>query len=144
MNEELQSTNAELQTINDELRQRTHEANQATAFLQSILASIQAGVVVMDHQFKLLSWNQQTEDLWGLRSEEVSGQSFFNLEIGLPVDQLRETIRRCIAGANQLESIIPAVNRRGRSFSCRITCNPLMGLDQERQGVILMMEEVNT
>ncbi|XHX77116.1 MAG: CheR family methyltransferase [Stenomitos frigidus ULC029] len=142
MNEELQSTNEELQAMNDELRQRTDEANQASAFLQSILASIQAGVVVMDNQFNLLSWNQQTENLWGLRSEEVAGQSFFNLEIGLPVDQLRETIRRCIAGADQLELTIPAINRRGRSFDCRILCNPLIGAEQERQGVILIMEEV--
>ncbi|PSB28626.1 CheR family methyltransferase [Stenomitos frigidus] len=141
-NEELQSTNSELQAINDELHQRTNEANQANAFLQSILASIRAGVVVMDNQFNVLSWNKQTENLWGLSSDEVAGQSFFSLEIGLPVDQLSETIRRCIAGADQLESSIDAVNRRGRSFRCHVTCNPLIGAEQVRQGVILIMEEV--
>lgn len=72
MNEELQSTNEELPAINDELRQRTDKANQANAFLQSILASIQAGVVVIDNQFNILSWNKQTENLWGLRTEEVA------------------------------------------------------------------------
>jgi two-component system, chemotaxis family, CheB/CheR fusion protein len=143
MNEELQSTNEELHAINDELSQRTREVNQANALLQSILASIQAGVVVVGNQFNILSWNKQTENLWGLRSEEVEGQSFFNLEIGLPVDQLRETIRRCIAGADPLELTIDAVNRRGRSFRCRVTCNPLLNVEQERQGVILTMEEVD-
>ena len=142
MNEELQSTNSELQAINDELHQRTTEANEANAFLQSILASIRAGVVVMDNKFNILIWNKQTENLWGLRTEEVAGQSFFNLEIGLPVDQLRETIRSCIAGAEQLESSLDAVNRRGRSFRCHVTCNPLIGADQSHQGVILVMEEV--
>ena len=143
MNEELQATNDELQAINDELNQRTSEVNEANALLQSILASIQAGVVVVGNQFNILSWNKQTENLWGLRSEEVAGQSFFNLEIGLPVDQLRETIRCCIAGADQLELTIEAVNRRGRSFRCRVTCNPLLNAEQERQGVILLMEEVD-
>ncbi|MBC7968819.1 MAG: PAS domain S-box protein [Verrucomicrobia bacterium] len=142
MNEELQSTNAELQAINEELHQRTDEANQANAFLQSILASIQAGVVVIDNQFNILSWNKQTENLWGLRTEEVAGQSFFTLETGLPVDQLREMIRRCIAGADQLESTIEAMNRRGRSFCCRVTCNPLLDANQARHGVILIMDEV--
>jgi len=142
MNEELQSTNAELQAINEELHRRTDEANQANAFLQSILASIQAGVVVIDNQFNILSWNKQTENLWGLRTEEVAGQSFFTLETGLPVDQLREMIRRCIAGAEQLESTIEAVNRRGRSFCCHVSCNPLIGADHSHQGVILIMEEV--
>lgn len=141
MNEELQSTNIELQAINEELLKRTEEANQSNAFLQSILASIKSGVVVMDNQFNILSWNQQTENLWGLRTDEVAGQSFFNLEIGLPVDQLRETIRRCMSGADQLEITVDAVNRRGRSFRCHIICNPLIGADQIHQGVILVMEE---
>ena len=49
MNEELQSTNEELETMNDELRERTDETlNGANAFLESVLASIQQGVVVVD------------------------------------------------------------------------------------------------
>ncbi|BAZ40066.1 MCP methyltransferase, CheR-type with PAS/PAC sensor [Calothrix sp. NIES-4101] len=142
MNEELQSTNEELQTINDELRQRTQELNQLNAFLQSILTSIQAGVVVIDLQFNILSWNKETENLWGLRTEEVKGQSFFNLDIGLPVSELREAIRTCIAGENHIELVIDATNRRGRSFRCRVTCNPLIGIAGKRDGVILVMEEV--
>jgi two-component system, chemotaxis family, CheB/CheR fusion protein len=142
MNEELQSTNEELQTINDELRERTQELNQLNALLQSILASIQAGVVVIDPQFNILSWNKETENLWGLRTEEVKGQSFFNLDIGLPVGELREIIRACIAGENHIELDLDATNRRGRNFRCRVTCNPLIGISGKRDGVILVMEEV--
>ncbi|MEA5462428.1 CheR family methyltransferase [Leptothoe sp. PORK10 BA2] len=140
MNEELQSTNEELQTINDELRLRTNEANQANAYLNSILASINAGVAVLDRQFNILTWNQQTEDFWGLRTEEVEGQSFWNLDIGLPVDQLREAIRACLNGADRTEVVLETINRRGQAFTCRVTCTPLIGVDNQRQGVILLME----
>ncbi|MBW4520239.1 MAG: PAS domain-containing protein [Scytolyngbya sp. HA4215-MV1] len=142
MNEELQSTNEELQTINDELRQRTQELNQVNAFLESILASIQAGVVVLDPQFSILSWNNEAENLWGVRADEVRGQSFFSLDIGLPVSELGEVIRMCIAGIDYPERVVTATNRRGRQFGCRVTCNPLLGLEKERQGAILVMEEV--
>ncbi|MBT9315532.1 CheR family methyltransferase [Leptothoe spongobia] len=140
MNEELQSTNEELQTINDELRLRTSEANQANAYLNSILASIKAGVAVLDRQFNILTWNQETEDFWGLRSEEVEGKSFWNLDIGLPVDQLREAIRACLNGENRVEVVLETINRRGQAFTCRVACTPLIGIDNERQGVILLME----
>ncbi|MBW4692402.1 MAG: PAS domain S-box protein [Lyngbya sp. HA4199-MV5] len=143
MNEELQSTNTELQAINDELLKQTEQASQLNAFLQSILASISSGVVVIDNQCNILSWNKQTEDLWGLRAEEVTGQPFFNLEIGLPVDQLRETIQRSIAGTESLEANVEAVNRRGRSFRCRVACHPLIGAKRVHQGVILIMEDVS-
>ena len=143
MNEELQSTNEELQTINDELRQRTSELNQANAFFNSILASLQAGVVVVDRQFNILSWNEEAENLWGLRSDEVQSQSLFGLDIGLPVDQLREPIRNCIThGRKSQEIVLQAVNRRGQSIQCRVSINPLTDLEKECLGVILLMEEV--
>lgn len=89
MNEELQSTNEELQTVNDELQRRSEELNQMNAFLESILSSLKGGVVVVDCQVRVQIWNYKAEDFWGLRSEEAIAQNFLNLDIGLPVEQLR-------------------------------------------------------
>src|SRR5262249_13369198 len=93
MNEELQSTNEELQTINEELRQRTDEAGRATDFLQSIFAGLSAGVVVVDAKSRVLAWSHRAEDLWGLRESEAVGQTFFGLDIGLPMDRLKAPMR---------------------------------------------------
>lgn len=144
MNEELQSTNEELQTINDELRQRTSDVDRLNAFLNSILASLKAGVVAIDNQFNILSWNEEANEMWGLQFDEVEGQSLFSLDIGLPIEQLREPIRNCLADrSDRQELAIDSINRRGRSFQCRLSINPLMGSNKERQGVILLMEVVN-
>ena len=88
MNEEMQATNEELQTINDELGQRTTELNQLNAFLESIWAGLDGAVTVLDADLRVLVWNHGSEDLWGVRQEEVQGQHFLNLDIGLPIDQL--------------------------------------------------------
>ncbi|MBW4620258.1 MAG: PAS domain-containing protein [Cyanosarcina radialis HA8281-LM2] len=146
INEELQSTNEELEATNEEMRQRTDELNNANAFLESILAGLRAGVVVIDNRFDVLTWNIWAEDLWGLRADEVQGRSFFNLDIGLPVDQLRSPIRNCLAGESltQTEILLDATNRRGRTIQCRVTYNLLVGSNQERRGVILLMEEVQS
>src|SRR5581483_7400209 len=90
MNEELQSTNEELETINDELRQRTDELNDVNSYLESILTSLQTGVIVVNRDMRIQVWNQQATELWGLRSEEVEGEHLMNLDIGLPVDQLHQ------------------------------------------------------
>ncbi len=145
MNEELQSTNEELQTINDELRQRTSELDQTNAFLNSILGSLRAGVVVVNTQFNILTWNDEAENMWGLRFDEVKGHSLLSLDIGLPVAKLREPIRNCLAdNGNRQGMIVEAINRRGRSIQCRLSFNPLIGLKKERQGVILLMEAMGT
>lgn len=142
-NEELQSTNEELRIINEALRQRTIDLNQVNSFLDSILTSLQAGMVVINTQGNILSWNHEAQNLWGLWVDEVQGKSFFGLDIGLPITPLQAPIANCLNGQIDRQVLmLAAINRRGRAIQCRVSLYPLMGVGQERQGVILLMEEV--
>jgi two-component system CheB/CheR fusion protein len=141
MNEELQSTNEELETINDELNLRTTELNISKGFLETVLGNLKVGVVVVDREFRIQNWNRHAEDLWGLGSSEIMGVSFLGLDIGLPVEKLRQPIRSVLDGkADIQEVLLPAINRRGKSIACRVTCTAFSGGTKERQGVVLMME----
>jgi two-component system, chemotaxis family, CheB/CheR fusion protein len=142
MNEELQSTNEELETINSELRQRTDELNSTNAFLASILSGLRAGVVVIDRDLQILVWNERAEDLWGLRTDEVQGRHLLNLDIGLPVGELRQPVRRVLAGESRQQQLtLDATNRRGRAIRCTVTCTPLDGSSSEPvRGAIVLME----
>jgi len=143
INEELQSTNEELQTINEELRRRTEELNQVNSFLESILTSMRGGVVVLDQDLRIQVWNYKAEDLWGLRAAEVNEKNFLNLDIGLPVDQLRNMIRSCLSKESESgEVTLDATNRRGKAIECKVTCTPLRSTNDEIRGVILHMEEI--
>ena len=71
MNEELQSTNEELETLNTELNERTEALDNANALLNAILVSMDAGVVVIDRNYTVLSWNKAATELWGLREDEA-------------------------------------------------------------------------
>jgi two-component system, chemotaxis family, CheB/CheR fusion protein len=143
MNEELQSTNEELQTINDELRQRSESLNELSTFLESMFTSLRSGVAVLDRELRVTVWNRQAEELWGVRSEEVEGAHFFGLDIGLPLPRLAQSIRACLAGTTTgHESVLPALNRRGRAITCKVSIFPLVARDADRpRGVIVLMEE---
>jgi two-component system, chemotaxis family, CheB/CheR fusion protein len=142
MNEELQSTNDELQAINDELRNRTDDLNQAKRFMELILNGLRSGVVVLDADMRVLAWSRSAEDLWGLRHDEVIGEHFLNLDIGLPTPQLRPIIRRILAGeATPHETVVSAVNRRGRNIQVRVATSPLNSVDGSADGAILLMEQ---
>jgi two-component system CheB/CheR fusion protein len=144
MNEELQSTNGELQGMNDELRNRTVELNRSNAFLESILASVEVAVVVIDNNFRISLWNERAEDMWGLRSGEVINLSFLDLDIGLPVEELKKPIERFLADHNENEKVmLNAINRRGQSIRCSVTRTIRLRTDGAPQGVVLVMEEVH-
>ena len=143
MNEELQSTNEELQTVNEELRMRSEELNHLNAFFESVLASLSNGAVVVNQDLNVLMWNERAHELWGLRADEVQGKSLLNLDIGLPVHELRALVRASFAGESERGEItLDAVNRRGKKIRCRVTCSPLITPSKKREGAILMMEEV--
>jgi two-component system CheB/CheR fusion protein len=140
MNEELQSTNEELETINDELQQRTDELNAVNSFLEGVLGSLTSAVVVLDRELRIQAWNDAARDLWGLRSEEVNGEHFLNLDIGLPFEPLRGPIRAVLAGEDVESLAINAVNRRGRSVQCVLRLAPLSSDGTGIVGAILMMD----
>jgi two-component system CheB/CheR fusion protein len=144
MNEELQSTNEELQTMNDELRQRGIELNDLNAFLEGIFTGLRGGVVVIDSDLRVLVWNAQSEDLWGLRSTEVVGASVLTLDMGLPVEQLTGAIRTILAGQSEVAEVdLLATNRRGRAMQCHVVCTPLLTADRVVRGVILLMQDAH-
>jgi two-component system CheB/CheR fusion protein len=141
MNEELQSTNEELETINTELRQRGEDLNHANALLKSILGGLRVGVAVIDRDLRVMVWNGRAEDLWGLRADEVRDRHFMSLDIGLPVDQLRQPLRACLAGESPQERVVlDARDRRGRPIRCEVTCTPLLNPEREIRGAIVLME----
>ncbi|MER5510199.1 CheR family methyltransferase [Streptomyces sp. NPDC002766] len=141
-NEELQSGNEELETMNEEMRVRTEELDEARTFLEAVLTSIAAGVVVLDQKLKVKSWNRGAVDLWGLRPDEVVDQPFYGLEFGLPTEKLREAVQTCLDSGGRGEPLaVPAVNRLGRTITCLVQCSPF---DGHNGGVVLLMEEERT
>jgi two-component system CheB/CheR fusion protein len=143
MNEELESTNAELQALNDELQKRTFEADSVNSFMNSVISSLELGVVVIDRSLRVQMWNSRSEDLWGVRSDEAVGQALTNLDIGLPVAETLDLVRRTLSDSGAPgELTMEAVNRRGRSIRCRIVSNRLSLLDGSGDGVVLLMEQL--
>jgi two-component system CheB/CheR fusion protein len=140
-NEELQSGNEELETMNEEMRSRSAELDDARTFLEGILTSIAAAVVVLDADLSVRAWNRGAQDMWGLRLDEVEGRQFFELEFGLPVRQLLEATRTCLATGMRSERPleVDAVNRLGAGIRCVVGFSPLNGHPNE--GVVLLIEQ---
>jgi two-component system, chemotaxis family, CheB/CheR fusion protein len=145
MNEELQSTNAEMHTVNDEFQRTTAENKSVSAFLGSVLTSLQVGLAVVDGNFNVTAWNKKAQELWGLREDEVRGLSLVKLDIGLPIGDVVKAARACLSGSSLQEQLtVEAVDRRGRSIVCRVTCSPLISSDDMIHGIVITMEQEET
>jgi two-component system, chemotaxis family, CheB/CheR fusion protein len=142
MNEELESTNTELETINTELQQRGTQLDHINDFMEQILANVKTGVAVLDKDLRVQLWNQQSEELWGVRASETVGKPLLSLDIGLPVSELVTPIQDAIKNANGFQEVtVNATNRRGKRFICRVQCSAMAAVDGGG-GAILLMEAV--
>ena len=140
MNEELQSTNDELETLNEQQAKRSSELDKVNLFLEGILGSLGVGVVVLDHEQRVQVWNGSATDLWGLRPEEVEGQHFLGLDIGFPVERLKEPIRNAMSdGAEGSEQVVESITRRGKKVDCLVRTLPLRASDRDIYGVLILM-----
>jgi two-component system CheB/CheR fusion protein len=145
MNEELQSTNDELHVSNETQREQQEHFYRLSRFMTAVLGSMDAGVVAVDQDLKVLTWNAKAEDLWGIRADEAEGAHLFNLDIGLPLDDLRPALKKQLgpeaAGPDVLQ--LAAVNRRGRPVDVQVTVTRLDHQDDQPAGALLMMEVVD-
>ena len=144
-NEALQTTNEELEVINQELQQVGADLFRAKAFLNSVLSSIRAGVLVVDDDMRVIAWNEQSQEMWGVNAEEVRGRHVWNLDIGFPVETLRTPVRTVLLdGKKPVEYEAECVNRRGKPIQCRVTCSKLQGEEGQPLGVIVAVEEIES
>jgi two-component system, chemotaxis family, CheB/CheR fusion protein len=143
MNEELQSTNDELGTINEELAKRGSQLNEANHFLEAVFASLRGGVAVVDPDMMIKVWNHRAEDLWGVRSDEVLNTPLSELDIGLPLAEVRQMVHSTLTDGNHpQERKIPATSRKGRKIVCRVTVTPIRRPDSPQPlGGIILMED---
>lgn len=141
-NEELQSSNEELETMNEEMRIRSTELDEVRGFLESVLSVVTKGVVVLDHELRVQTWNRGAEELWGLRADEVRQRGFFTLDFGLPTTPVRDMVHECLESRQRTGPMrVRAINRIGRPITCSVICS---ALDRADDGVVLVMDEVSS
>jgi two-component system CheB/CheR fusion protein len=141
MNEELHSSNDELEVLNNEQNERSRELDRVNLFLEGILGSLGVGVIVVDDASVVQLWNADSRELWGVGPDEAEGQPLMELDIGLPLDAVREALDAAFRDRQRGSVLVDAVNRRGRSFECLVRVLPLIRSSGDLYGAILVMSE---
>lgn len=134
--------NDELQVTSDDARTGEERSSAATHLLEAVLGSTPLGVLTVDLDARVTTWNQACTELWGLRAEEVVGRLLVDLDSGLPAAELApllEDVRgRPDDGHRSTE--LTAVNRRGREVRLHVTVSPL-AREHHRAGALVVLDD---
>lgn len=78
--EELQSTNEELISLNQELHDRNVQLDQARSYAEAIVSTIHEPLLVLDHDFKIISFNRSFLKTFLITEEDTIGKIIFDLQ----------------------------------------------------------------
>jgi two-component system NtrC family sensor kinase len=121
------------------LEQKAVQIERLKDFSENIVESLNVGVLAVDLEGRIESWNPQLEHMIGARREEAIGRK---LEEVLPADLVAEIEAR--AGDGRVTSLYKfhLHNRAGQTLVINVSIAPLVGKPGERIGRLILMDDI--
>jgi two-component system, NtrC family, sensor kinase len=122
------------------LEEKAEQIERLKDFSENIVESLNMGVLAVDLEGRVESWNTQLEQLIGVPRHEAVGRK---LEEVLPEDLVAEVDAR--AAHEHVSSIYKfhLRNRAGRALVVNISIAPLLGKSSERIGRLVLVEDIS-
>jgi PAS domain S-box-containing protein len=95
----------------------TADAQSREQFIRSVVESLSEGLVVLDLQERVITWNQAMQERYGILPDEVRGRNFLAAFPNYSREGLAEPLARLLKGEAEqfnLEAVIHETLRRGR------------------------------
>ena len=126
------------------LREKADELQQLTDYNESILESIDSGILVLDLQGRVARWNRAMEALYGRRRADVLGRRMEEIFPGSFREALKGILVPGRAGDNEIANIYKLHLSRedGRSLMVNVSVAPFQVGTGERWGTILIVDDV--
>jgi len=121
------------------LEQKAEQIERLKDFSENIVESLHVGVLAVDLDNRIESWNTQLEALVGVARAQAIGR---RLEEVLPADLVAEINAR--ASEDHVSSIYKfhLRNRAGRDLIVNVSMAPLVGKTNERLGRLILLDDI--
>ena len=121
------------------LEQKAAQIERLKDFSENIIESLKVGVLAVDFDGAVESWNTQMEGLIGVPREDAVGRK---LEAVLPGDLMAEIAARSVDEHVSSLYKFPMQNREGRNLVVNVSIAPLVGKSGDRIGRLILFDDV--
>ncbi len=142
LEDQVRALDIELKYKNEELKRNLKEKESSENYLHCILDSLTAGVIVIDRENHITSFNRAAERLTGFRAVQAAGKTLKNIfESDFFEDIERHLI--CVGEtgeAVQFETEMPVKAKGNKHVS--ICISPLQNKKGEQHGIALTLQDI--
>ena len=124
------------------LREKAEELQRHTEYNQNILESMDAGILVLDLESRVVRWNRALETLYGRRRADVLGRALDEIFPEPFLDALRGSL--VLGGSEDVANIykLHLQTADGRAVIVNASIAPFEVGPGERRGTVLILDDV--
>ncbi len=125
------------------MKESKRELKSMEFYNQTIIQNISPGLIVIDNNNLLTTWNKAMEDLWLIRAENAVGRDFFELGMGERLPGIKEQIDEIKRKKKNIRvEALEVTDYRGGKRFLDLTLVPLIDPNSEFQGIIIIINDV--
>ena len=127
-----------------QLRVKADELERMRQFSENILESLNDGLAVLDRNGRVVRWNRQMEELYGLRHEEAVGEVLDDLFEPRIVGMIRGGASGAAEGTAHYRVPMSTRHDPARRLLVNLGATPLRDSQAEVVGSIVIVEDIST
>ena len=143
MTGDLKQSKSELEDAYSSLRDSSIEIEQRRAYMETVLENIATGVISIDKNGDITTFNRAAEKVLDIRKEDIKGKGFQEILSRIPPDAAKDIIRRIRGGGGTIKDEEIQFNMNNRSITLRLKMTTLYDVDGNFSGNVVVFDDLS-
>lgn len=140
---DLKQGKSALEEAYSSLRDSNIEIEQRRAYMETVLENIATGVISVDKNGYITTFNRAAEAVLDMPKEAIRGKNFQEILSRIPTDAARDIIRRIRGGGGTLKDEEIQFNINNRSITLRLKMTTLYDADGNFSGNVIVFDDLS-
>lgn len=143
MTEDLKQSKLRLEDAYISLKDSSAEIEQRRAYMETVLENVATGVISIDKNGDITTFNRAAENILGIRKDDIRGRGFQEILSRIPPDVARDIIKKIKGGGGSIENEEIQFNMNNRNIILRIKMTTLYDGDRHFLGNVIVFDDLS-
>jgi len=143
MTEDLKEGKVRLEEAYASLKESSEEIEQRRAYMEAVLENVATGVISIDRNGDITTFNRAAEKILGIKKEDIWGRGFQEILGRIPPGAAKDIIRKIRGGGGRLENEEIQFNMDNRNITLRIKMTTLYDADRNFIGNVIVFDDLS-
>ena len=143
MTEDLKQGKLSLEDAYISLRDSSVEIEQRRAYMETVLENVATGVISIDKNGDITTFNRAAEGILGIQKEDIKGKGFQEILNRIPPEVARDILKKIRGGGGKIENEEIQFNMNNRNITLMIKMTTLYDAEGHFLGNVIVFDDLS-